>query len=321
MRWDVAHRVASIAAVHAHRDYGVDRSGYVDVFTTIGAAGIDCMAQPLPRLLGMYVAPEDGGPAILVNSGQDEIGMRHSAAHELGHHALGHTSRWDEDPFALWGDGTWPDDEKTAEAFAAWFLMPPPAVRTAVRLVGVQAPRSGADVYQIARWLGTSYAGTVRHLVNVRLARPQQASAWSRVPPASLRRTAQGPADEPPGHVWVLRCCTDGATANVAAGDRLHLLLPTPAQIAVPDGVTFVHGPEESLLPGNLSSSVGTLLQVTGELTAPAALSACLGDAAEPWRIRLSPVPVACHGHGFWREFCDQVTVGDGSPGVRTGQQ
>jgi IrrE N-terminal-like domain len=189
------------------------------------------MAQPLPRLLGMYVAPGDGGPAILVNSGQDEIGIRHSAAHELGHHALGHTSRWDEDPFARWGDGTWPDDEKTAEAFAAWFLMPPPAVRTAMRLAGVQAPRSGGDVYQIARWLGTSYAGTVRHLGNVRLARPQQANAWSRILPASLRRTAQGPADSPPGHVWVLRPCANGATARVAAGDRLHLLLSAEAQI------------------------------------------------------------------------------------------
>jgi len=49
VRWDVAHRVASIAAVHAHRDYGIDRSGYVDVFTAIEAAGIDCMAQALPR--------------------------------------------------------------------------------------------------------------------------------------------------------------------------------------------------------------------------------------------------------------------------------
>jgi hypothetical protein len=306
----VAHRVASIAAVHAHRDYGIDRSGYVDVFATIEAAGIDCMGQFLPRLLGMYVAPEDDGPAILVNSGQDEIGMRHSAAHELGHHALGHTTRWDEDPFALWGDGTWPDDEKTAEAFAAWFLMPPPAVRAALRLVGIQAPHSGVDVYQIARWLGTSYAGTVRQLVNVRLARPQQAGAWSRMPPASLRRTAQGPADAPPGHVWALRRCADGATAHVAAGDRLHLLLPIPAQIAVPEGVTFVRGPEETLLPGNLNPSVGTLLQITGELTAPAALSAYLGDAAEPWRITLSPVPYRRGVAETWRNETDQQGPG-----------
>jgi hypothetical protein len=310
VRWDVAHRVASIAAVHAHRDYGIDRSGYVDVFTTIGAAGIDCMAQFLPRLLGMYVAPEDDGPAILVNSGQEEIGMRHSAAHELGHHALGHTTRWDEDPLELWGDGTWPDDEKTAEAFAAWFLMPPPAVRTAMRLAGVQAPHNSADVYQIARWLGTSYAGTVRHLVNVRLARPQQTSAWSRVPPASLRRTAQGPANAPPGHVWVLRSCADGATAHVAAGDRLHLLLPIPAQIAAPDGVTFVRGPEVSLPPGNTNSSVGTLLQVTGELTAPAALSACIGDVGEPWRITLSPVPYRHGAAETWRNEPDQQGPG-----------
>lgn len=307
MRWDVAHRVASIAAVHAHRDYGVDRSGYVDVFGAIRAADIDCMAQPLPRLLGMYVAPQDDGPAILVNSGQDEIGIRHSAGHELGHHALGHTSRWDEDPLAWWGDGTWPDEEKTAEAFAAWFLMPPPAIRNAMRLAGVQSPRDGADAYQIARWLGTSYAGTVRHLVNVRLARPQQANAWSRVSPASLRRAAQGSADDPPGHVWALRSCANGATAHVAAGDRLHLLLPAAAQIVLPAGVACLRGLEGSLLPGTSSSSVGPLLQVTGELTAPAVLIVHLDDAVEPWQVTLAPVPVRRGVADAWRSGSDPL--------------
>jgi hypothetical protein len=311
VRWDVAHRVASIAAVHAHRDYGIDRSDYVDVFTTIEAAGIDCVAQPLPRLLGMYVAPGDGGPAILVNSGQDEIGIRHSAAHELGHHALGHTSRWDEDPFSRWGDGTWPDEEKTAEAFAAWFLMPPPAVRTAMRLVGVQAPRSGDDVYQIARWLGTSYAGTVRHLVNVRLARAQQANAWSRIPPASLRCTAQGSADGPPGHVWVLRPCANGAIARVAVGDRLHLLLPAEAQINVPGGVTCVRGPEEALLPGVPGPAAGPLLQVTHELTTPDVLTGCLGGAGRPWQVTLAPVPLRRGVAEAWGSGPDQHRPGE----------
>lgn len=277
----------------------MDRSSYVDVFAAARAAGTDCMAQPLPRLLGMYVAPRDGGPAILVNSGQDEIGIRHSAAHELGHHALGHASRCDEEPFARWGDGSWPDEEKTAEAFAAWFLMPPPAVRAAACLAGVRAPREGADVYQIARWLGTSYAGTVRHLVNVRMARPQQANAWSRVQPASLRRAAQGPAGDPPGHVWVLRACADGVTAHVAARDRLHLLLPAAAQITVPPGVTCLRGAEESL-PGTPGSHAGTLLQVTGELAAPAVLTARLGNAG-PWRVTLAPVPFRRGVAEAWR--------------------
>ena len=316
MRWDVAHRVASIAAVHAHRDYGVDRSGYVDVFTTIEAAGIDCMAQPLPRLLGMYVAPEDGGPAILVNSGQDEIGIRHSAAHELGHDALGHTSRWDEDPFARWGDGTWPDDEKTAEAFAAWFLMPPPAVRTAMRLAGVQAPRSGGDVYQIARWLGTSYAGTVRHLVNVRIARPQQANAWSRIPPASLRRTAQGPADGPPGHVWVLRPCANGATARVAAGDRLHLTAACGGPDQRSPWRDVRARPGGSLLPGAPGPAAGPLLQVTCELITPDVLTACFGDPARPWQVTLAPMPLRRGVAETWRSGPDQQWPGEQADGA-----
>ena len=183
--------------------------------------------------------------------------------------------------------------------------MPPPAVRNAMRLAGVQEPRDGADVYQVARWLGTSYAGTIRHLENVRLATAQQSKAWSRIPPASLRRAAQGPANDPPGHVWALRPCADGATAHVAAGDRLHLLLPAAAQIALPAGVTYLRGPEEPLLPGTANPSFGTLLQVTGELTASAVVSARLGDTAEPWRVRLAPVPFRRGVTEAWRSGPD----------------
>lgn len=296
MRWDVAHRVASIAAVQAHRDYGIDRDVYVDVFGAIRAAGIDCMAQPMPRLLGIYRTPDDLGPAILVNSGQDEIGIRHSAGHELGHHALKHSSHYDQGPFAQWGDGSWPDDEKTAEAFAAWFLMPLPAVRTALRLTGIERPRDGGDVYQIARWLGTSYAGTARHLVSLRLARPQQASAWARTTPASLRRRAQGVANDPPGHVWVLRPSANGAVAHVTAGDRLHLLLsPAVVGIEAPTGVTCIRDAEGPGSSGD-PDRTGPLLEITGQLTGPGVIAVDVEGTDDPWRVTLIPAPVR-NGH------------------------
>jgi len=296
VRWDVAHRVASIAAVQAHRDYGIDRDRYVDVFAAMTAAGVVCMGQPMPRLLGYYRAPEDDGPAILVNSGQDEIGIRHGGGHEFGHFVLKHRSCVDEDPFERWGDGTWPDEEKTAEAFAAWFLMPPPAVRAALRVIGLAEPREPTDVYQLARWLGTSYAGTVRHLVNIHLLRPAQAETWSRIAPATLRRRAQGPADEPPGHVWVMRRSAHGSTAHVAAGDRLHLLFPAcPSQIELPAGVKYVQR-TESRSRGRSAAPVdfepGLLLQVTDTLTSPADLLVHPGDGREPWQVTLMPAPL-----------------------------
>lgn len=315
MRWDVAHRVASIAAVHAHRDYAIDRSGYVDVFAAITAAGIVCMAQPMPRLLGFYVAQEDAGPGILVNSGQDEIGMRHGGGHELGHFVLQHSSCLDEDPFERWGNGTWPDEEKTAEAFAAWFLMPPPAVRAALNVIGIEAPREPADVYQLARWLGTSYAGTVRHLVNMHMLRPEQANTWSKVPPATLRRRAQGPADDPHGHVWIMGPSAHGATAHVAAGDRIHLLLPAcSGQIERPAGITYLQRPEthargkSAARPG---VETGPLLQVTGALTSPTDLIIHPGGGCQPWQVTLALAPLRRGLSEAWR-----CHPGDDHPGA-----
>ncbi|MFD0394650.1 ImmA/IrrE family metallo-endopeptidase [Streptomyces nogalater] len=83
---------------------------------------------------------------MLLNASLNAVTQRHTAAHELGHHRLGHRTAADEemDPALRWGDGSWPEEEKTAEAFAAWFLMPLPAVRAALGRVcgGRRVPKT-----------------------------------------------------------------------------------------------------------------------------------------------------------------------------------
>ncbi|GAA3123412.1 ImmA/IrrE family metallo-endopeptidase [Nonomuraea salmonea] len=158
MNWDVAHRVASMAAVQAHRDLGVDRLQYVDVYAALRRAGVIGMARPMARLFGVYVSPQDNGPAVLLNENLDIIAQRHTAAHELGHHRLGHRSAYDQelDRATRWGDGTWPDEEKIAEAFAAWFLMPP-----AVRASSARPDRRTPPSVACARLSGGPLAGNL----------------------------------------------------------------------------------------------------------------------------------------------------------------
>ncbi|MET9914068.1 hypothetical protein ABZZ74_46385 [Streptomyces sp. NPDC006476] len=58
---------------------------------------------------------------MLLNANLNIVTQRHTAAHELGHHVLHHRTAADDDlsPALRWGNGSWPDEEKTAEAFAA----------------------------------------------------------------------------------------------------------------------------------------------------------------------------------------------------------
>ncbi|WP_436776756.1 ImmA/IrrE family metallo-endopeptidase [Yinghuangia sp. YIM S09857] len=96
MNWDVAHKVAAIASVQAHRDLGVDRAGYVHVHAALTRAGVDVLARPMPTLFGVYQpgrAAEE--PSVLLNARLNIVTQRHTAAHELGHHRLGHGAAFD----------------------------------------------------------------------------------------------------------------------------------------------------------------------------------------------------------------------------------
>src|SRR5436190_7154214 len=116
MNWQIANATAMQRAPQVHRDLDIDRTGYVDVFAALRVAGVDCMTRPMPKLFGFYFGPDDDGPAMLLNASLDEIGLRHTAAHELGHHVFDHGSRADTDLdiAGLQPERVWTDVEKQA---------------------------------------------------------------------------------------------------------------------------------------------------------------------------------------------------------------
>jgi hypothetical protein len=164
--WRQAHRVAQLAAVHARADLDVPLDAYVDVVAAIHRADIPLMFRDMPGHFGTYISPATYGPGILVNSGLAMPTLRHTAAHELGHHQLRHGDSVDLD-LDLWesqAPEAWTGTEMSAEAFAAWFLMPRPAVLRGLRLLGTDKPRSAHDAYRLATLLGASFRGVCRHL-------------------------------------------------------------------------------------------------------------------------------------------------------------
>ncbi|MBT1101803.1 ImmA/IrrE family metallo-endopeptidase [Streptomyces sp. Tu10] len=250
MNWAVAHRIAGIAAIQAHRDLGIDRNRYVPVHQALRTASLTGMAQPMPRLFGVYFSPADNGPAVLLNAGLNIVTQRHTAAHELGHHRLRHHTAADDDinPALRWGNGAWPEEEKTAEAFAAWFLMPRPAVLTALEWICQGRPDSPVHVYRLARVLGTSYAGTVRHLQHLRLLDATRARAWAKGSPADLRSyLTQGAALPPHAHVHVLTARTREQHVHADVGDLLVLDDAEGRLIGLPKGLALWPGVNGSL--------------------------------------------------------------------------
>lgn len=222
----------------------------------IAAAGVLLMWRPLPRLFGVYINDPGSRPGILINSDIPRSARRHTAAHELGHHRFGHRVAVDDGRTVeldlsggmspVRGPQGWTDQEKTAEAFASWFLMPRKAVVAAMRLLGIDRPVAADEVYQLSLLLGTSFRSTVRHLPNLRLATRAQAAEWMKAVPGKLKTIADPsgtPRACPQNDVWRLHSGYNGATIRVAAGDRLVLAGAAPDG-SMPRGLISVPSPE-----------------------------------------------------------------------------
>jgi hypothetical protein len=257
------------------------------------------MFRKMPRHFGTYIATN--GPGILLNSRMPMPTIRHTAAHELGHHKLGHDDSVDQD-LDQWESqtpGAWTGPEMSAEAFAAWFLMPRPAVLRGLQVLGTDRPQSAQHAYRLATLLGTSYRGMCRHLVNLELVSLSVATAWARAGRARVRTSLAGPyAPLASGEVHILDSATHNLTVHVSADD---LLVTTSTVYAEPptEGHAVV-GLERVQLDDPAEEQLNLLdepriacWRVTEEFATPARLRS--DDAipnAERWSVLIEPVSV-----------------------------
>lgn len=305
MSWSSAYGVAMIAAAQAHDALGVTADDYVDVFGALRRVGVEVVGRELGGLLGLYVDRADGGPACLVNSGLEEAGMRHTAAHELGHHRLGHGTSVDHQEYASgrWGEG-WPQHEREAEAFASWFLMPRPAARTALARCGRSRLESPLDAYRMARWLGTPYATTVRHLVRLKMINRSTEARWLRRSPGSIKEELAGGLPlGPQAHVHVLTPAAHSAVLHATAGDCLLLNVPRSSYDGLPAGLTFVppsSAGQISILGSFTGSGSDQAVWVTEDLATDVAVSVTVGGVAGAFRVALRRTPGRAGSDRFW---------------------
>jgi Zn-dependent peptidase ImmA (M78 family) len=291
LTWPDAHRIAHMAAAQAHGCLSVDLTGVnVDVFEAIRASQTFLMFRPMPRLFGAYLAEDGSAPGIIINSGLPRGARRHTAAHELGHAQMKHTTSVDDGGTidTVFGDETeaipsashrrsWTDQEKVAEAFASWFLMPRRVVRNALRVLGLTKPTSAADVYQLSLLMGTSYRTTLRHLSIIKLATTASVNKWAAMAPSTLKAQLDTSAPTPRSRrpdVYQIIEGYGSLNLSVEPGDRLIVPAHLYRRDALPlfveevgnsdvDAVLEVRGLDNGRLTGSIDNGAGFSLVLT----------------------------------------------------------
>jgi len=224
--WADAHRRAAVLASQLHADLGIDLTKPVDVFSVADELGLVLAFTDLGPTSGIYI-PGERSSGILIHSGHPRTRQRYTVGHELGHHVFGHALERDIDlENNLRRDmHGFSDQEKEAEAFGAWFLMPRRLMRAGLAELGIDTVTTPLDVYGLSLWLGTSYTATARQLGTTRLITSGQADEWARISPKSLKAALAGryAPDDLRNDVWWLD--TESGVHHIVArpGDRLVL--------------------------------------------------------------------------------------------------
>ena len=219
-------------ALDAHRVLGTDLTRQVDVYSAIANFGVTLAFVPLTNLSAAYMPglPEtDGRPGIVINSRHPRSRQRYSAGHELCHHLRDQDVVWDSSTELL-GRGQQPVDEReaTAEAFAAWFLMPPGLVRHYWRQLQIGQHVAPDSVYRLSLALGTSYLATAFHLYTLRLISRPVWRSLAEVPPKWIKSqlAVHGPGDSW-GDVWrITEQDGDRPSITPRPGDEIVIDLP-----------------------------------------------------------------------------------------------
>jgi len=123
--------------------------------------------------------------------------------------------------------------EATAEAFAAWFLMPRQLVLHLLGALSIVSEPSPEEVYRLSLELGTSYLATVTQLRTLKIIPPTTHDRLAKVPPKWIKMqiAAHGPGDSW-GDVWLVRPEQEGERTAITPrpGDEIVIeLQETPS--------------------------------------------------------------------------------------------
>ncbi len=218
------------AAAREHARLKTAESPPVDIFEVIERSGIWLMFQPLANLYGTYERVGDAA-GIMLNAKQPLSLQRFTAAHEYGHHVLGHATSLDDEAHILPEGPALSPRENAAQTFAAHFLMPATLVDAVLQWHGLPpAPRqlTPRQAYLISLDLGVSYAAAVSHLATLGKIDRDIAVDLRRVAPKRIKAEIAG---EPRrrndrADIWLLHERDAGRVLHPRPNDELLADLP-----------------------------------------------------------------------------------------------
>jgi Zn-dependent peptidase ImmA (M78 family) len=209
--------------------------GRVDVFAMLLDRDIPVMFRPLRNLLGAYIDDPDRG--VMVTTKRPLPVQRFTAAHELGHAALGHAASLDDEEvlerpiFAADTSGDPREDQ--ANAFAAELLTPQWLVVHHMRQQGWRRGDFGDPItaYQLALRMGSSYSATCYALGECNAIDRATRDKLLQVKPKAIKQSLVG-GYEPAnwrGDVWLVTDRDNGMVLEGGRSDLVVLKLPEHA--------------------------------------------------------------------------------------------
>lgn len=200
----------------------------IDVFRMLFDRDIYVMFKPLRNLLGAYFSDPDTG--VLVTTKRPLPVQRFTAAHELGHDALGHEASLDDleilkrPIFAA--DAVGDPREDQANAFAAELLTPQWLIVHHMKQQGWRRDsfNDPATAYQLALRMGSSYSATCYALAECSAIERSTRDKLLQVKPKAIKQSLVT-SHEPEhwyGDVWVV---TERDNGLVLEGSRSDLVV------------------------------------------------------------------------------------------------
>lgn len=224
-----ARAAGARAGQHEHLRLKNELVRQIDVFRIISQAGIWLMFQPMRDLFGAYQRHAEGA-GIILNANHPSTLQRFTAAHEYGHHVLGHDFSLDDAEHIEGYEATLSEKEVAAQAFAADFLMPLQLVNYTLRRMGLPikpGELSARDVYRVSLELGASYTATITQLQALKKISAGLARRLRKELPIAIKEDMVGAR---PHHaradVWVLDEGESGRELTPRVDDEVHVLLP-----------------------------------------------------------------------------------------------
>ncbi len=223
-----------------HKEYDTEAraksgEGRIDVFSMLVERDIPVMFRPLRKLLGAYL--DDPGQGVMVTTQRQLPVQRFTAAHELGHAALGHKASLDDEDIlmrALFESGARFDPrEIQANAFATELLTPPWLIVEHMNRQGWKRDRltDPVIVYQLALRMGSSYSATCYALQECKGIDRATCEKLLAVKPKAIKQKLAKPyePDSWYGDVWLVTERDNGMVLEGSRSDLVVVRMPEHA--------------------------------------------------------------------------------------------